>query len=61
MSGSFDDFVEDLQKQIFAETREDYGNVAFQRWIKPLYMGGMANPDGYGRVPGSCGDTMEIY
>jgi len=24
-------------------------------------MGRMENPDGYGRIKGSCGDTMEIY
>ena len=61
MSKDFDDFVEGLQNQIFEETRADYGDVAFQRWLKPLYMGGMDDPDGYGRVAGSCGDTMEIF
>ncbi len=61
MSKDFDDFVEGLQNQIFEETRADYGDVAFQRWLKPLYMGCMDDPDGYGRVTGSCGDTMEIF
>ena len=61
MSKDFDDFVEGLQNQIFEETRADYGDVEFQRWLKPLYVGGMDNPDGYGRVTGTCGDTMQIY
>ena len=61
MSEDFDNFVEDLQNQIFEETRASYGNVAFQRWLKPLYMGGLNSPDGYGRVTGSCGDTMQIF
>ncbi len=43
------------------ETRSAYGDVAFQRWLKPLYMGTMDNPDGYGRVKGTCGDTMQIF
>jgi len=61
MSKDFDVFVEGLQDKIFQETRSAYGDVAFQRWLKPLYMGTMDNPDGYGRVKGTCGDTMQIF
>ena len=61
MGDEFDDFVKDLQDQIFDETRAVYGEVAFQRWLNPLYMGAMEGPDGYGRVTGTCGDTMEIF
>jgi nitrogen fixation NifU-like protein len=61
MSENFDNFVKDLQNKIFEQTRADYGDVAFQRWLKPLYMGSMDNPDGYGRITGSCGDTMQIF
>ncbi len=61
MSKDFDNFVNGLQDQIFEETREAYGDVAFQRWLKPLYMGVMDNPDGYGRITGSCGDTIQIF
>jgi nitrogen fixation NifU-like protein len=61
MSKDLDDFVENLQNQIFEETRAAYGDVAFERWLKPLYMGRIDNPDGYARVTGPCGDTMEIF
>lgn len=61
MSDTLDDFVKDLQNQIYDETRESYGEVAFQRWLRPLYMGAMDPVDGYSRVTGSCGDTMEIF
>ena len=61
MDDEFDDFVKGLQNRIFDETRAAYGEVAFQRWLKPLYMGAMEDPDGYGRVTGTCGDTMEIF
>ena len=61
MSKNLDAFVKDLQDQIFEETRAAYGDVAFQRWLKPLYMGAIDNPDGYGRVTGSCGDTIQIF
>ncbi len=61
MGDDFDDFVHDLQDQIFEETRVTYGDVAFQRWLKPLYNGRIELADGYGRVTGSCGDTVEIF
>jgi nitrogen fixation NifU-like protein len=61
MGDEFDDFVKGLQNQIFDETRAAYGEVAFQRWLKPLYVGAIEDPDGYGRVTGTCGDTMEIF
>lgn len=61
MDDEFDDFVKGLQDQIFDETRAVYGEVAFQRWLKPLYMGAMEDPEGYGRVTGTCGDTIEMF
>jgi nitrogen fixation NifU-like protein len=61
MAEEFDDFARSLQSQIYEETREAYGQVAFERWRKPLYVGVMPNPEGYGRVTGTCGDTMEIF
>ncbi|MBW1703832.1 MAG: iron-sulfur cluster assembly scaffold protein [Deltaproteobacteria bacterium] len=61
MSSELDDFVQDLQNRIYDETREAYGDIAFERWLNPLYNGSIDNPDGYGRVTGSCGDTMQIF
>ena len=61
MSDEFDEFARALQDQIYGETREAYGQVAFERWLKPLYVGVMPNPEGYARVTGTCGDTMEIF
>jgi nitrogen fixation protein NifU and related proteins len=56
-----DDFVEKMQARIFEERREAYGEVAFQRWLNILFMGPIDNTDGYAKVTGSCGDTMEIF
>jgi nitrogen fixation NifU-like protein len=61
MGNDLDDFVQDLQNQIYDETRAAYGDVAFERWMNPLYMGVIDNPDGYGCVTGYCGDTMQIF
>ena len=61
MSDELDKFVDDLQNQILDETRQAYGEVAYERWLHPRYAGAMENPDGHGRVTGSCGDTMQIF
>ena len=61
MDDAFDDFARSLQNQIYEETREAYGEVAFERWLRPLYVGTMRDPDGYGVVTGKCGDRIEIF
>jgi len=61
MTDSLDDFIKGIQYQINEETRKAYGQVVFERWLRPRYLGVMENPDGYGHVAGSCGDRMEIF
>ncbi len=61
MSDPFDAFVDNLQQQIFDETKQAFGEKGFERWRTPLYNGKMEKPDGHARVTGSCGDTMEIF
>jgi len=61
MADELDDFARALQDQIYEETKEAYGQVAFERWLNPLYAGVLPNPEGYGRITGTCGDTMEIF
>ena len=61
MPDSLDDFIKEIQHHIDEELREAYGEVAFERWLKPQYLGVMDDPDGYGHFVGSCGDRMEIF
>jgi nitrogen fixation NifU-like protein len=61
MGHTLDDFVHVIKAQIHEETREAYGERAYQRWLNPLFVGSMNNPDGYARSVGVCGDTMEIF
>jgi nitrogen fixation NifU-like protein len=61
VTDELDYFAMELQNQILDETKTAYGQVAFERWLNPLFMGVMDNPDGHGRLTGSCGDTMEIF
>ena len=52
--------VKKLQHGILLKN-DGYGVPAFERWLKPLYRGALDDPDGYARVTGPCGDTMEIF
>ena len=52
--------VKNLQQEIFLKN-DGYGVAAFDRMLDPLYRGALSNPDGYARVTGPCGDTMEIF
>ncbi len=54
------DQVKNLQKEILLKN-DSYGAAAFDRMLNPCYRGSLGNPDGYARVTGPCGDTMEIY
>lgn len=61
MGDELDDYLNNLQEMINEETRQVYGQAVYERWREPKYMGVMEKPDGYGRLTGSCGDTMEIF
>jgi len=61
MSDKLDDFISQLQEQIYEETRTALGQKGFERWLNPRYGGDMKNPDGHARITGSCGDTMQIF
>ena len=61
MSEELDKFVQQLQDQIYEESRKAYGEKAFERWLNPKQMGSLEDPDGWGHIVGSCGDAMEIF
>ena len=61
MSDKIDDFISQLQEQIYEETRTSLGEKGFERWLNPQYRGVINNPDGYARITGSCDDTMQIF
>ena len=61
MDDKLDDFVNNLQEQIFKETKATYGETVFQRWLNPVYMGNIEDPDAYAHQQGTCGDSIEIF
>ncbi len=54
-------FQKALQEQILEQARKEYSDEVIDRWVNPRNMGKMDNPDGYGKVVGGCGDTIEIF
>lgn len=61
MSDDIDAFVQKFQEEMLKQARETYGDVFFQRWQNPAYMGFMADADATSLLKGSCGDNMEIF
>jgi nitrogen fixation NifU-like protein len=54
-------FARELQAQILKKIRKQYSEVVIDHWQHPRNFRKIEHPDGYGRVTGSCGDTMEMF
>ncbi len=52
--------VQKLQEEIERDVLATYGATVFEHWKHPRNLGLLENPDGYARVKGTCGDTMEM-
>ena len=61
MPDDFDDAMEALQRAIIDEARKVYSEKVIESWLHPKYMGEAEGAQGYGKVTGSCGDTMNIF
>ena len=57
MASEFDE----LQELINAEMRKVYSETAIDHFMNPRNLGNIENADGFAKVTGSCGDTMEMW
>jgi nitrogen fixation NifU-like protein len=57
VSSSWEEF-EELIKQ---EMRKIYSEAAIEHGMNPRNLGKLEGADGFGRVTGPCGDTMDIW
>ncbi|MBE0433435.1 iron-sulfur cluster assembly scaffold protein [candidate division WOR-3 bacterium] len=55
-----DDIGDELQAEIMNEIRKRYSATVIGHWQQPRNWGIMGDADGYGKVTGPCGDTIEI-
>jgi nitrogen fixation NifU-like protein len=61
MAQEFDDSFKELEQSIMAEMKKVYSEKTIDHFLYPRNLGEIPAPNGFGRVTGPCGDTMEIY
>jgi len=61
MAQEFDDSFKELEQSIMKDMKKVYSEKTIDHFLSPRNLGEIPAPDGFGRVTGSCGDTMEIY
>ena len=60
MAQEFDDSFKELEQSIMAEMKKVYSEKTIDHFLNPRNLSEIPAPDGFGRVTGPCGDTMEI-
>jgi nitrogen fixation NifU-like protein len=61
MAERFDDSFRELEQSVMEDMRKAYSEKTIDHFLNPRNLGKIAAPDGFGRITGPCGDTMEIY
>ena len=60
MSSDLQKMVNELQESIMEDARKVYSERVIERWLNPRRLGRIRNPDGFAKIKGPCGDTMQI-
>jgi nitrogen fixation NifU-like protein len=60
MAQEFDDSFKELEQSIMAEMKKVYSEKTIDHFLNPRNLSEIPAPDGFGKVTGPCGDTMEI-
>ena len=53
--------LDDLQAVVMADARKIYSETVIDHAMNPRNLGTMQNFDGFARITGPCGDTMEVW
>ncbi len=53
--------LDDLQALVMADARKIYTETVIDHAMNPRNLGIMQDADGFARVTGPCGDTMEVW
>ena len=53
--------LDDLQALVMADARKIYSEAVIDHAMNPRNLGTMQDADGFARVTGPCGDTMEVW
>jgi nitrogen fixation NifU-like protein len=52
---------DELQELVLSDARKIYSEAVIDHAMNPRNLGEMKEADGFARITGSCGDTMEIW
>jgi nitrogen fixation NifU-like protein len=61
MAVGFDESFKELEQSVMEDMRRVYSEKTMDHFLNPRNLGKIQAADGFGRVTGPCGDTMEIY
>jgi len=61
MAQEFDDPFKELEQSVMEDMKGVYSEKTIDHFLNPRNLGEIPAPDGFGRITGPCGDTMEIY
>jgi len=61
MAQELENPFKELEQTVLDDMRQTYSEKTIDHFLSPRNLGQIAAPDGFGRVVGGCGDTMEIY
>ena len=60
MYNNFQKAADELQALIMEDAKKVYSEKVIERWLNPKNLGKIRNPDGFAKIKGPCGDTMQI-
>jgi len=60
MTERFDDSFRELEQSIMEEMRKRHSEKTIAHFLNPRNLGEISSPDGFARITGPRGDTMEI-
>lgn len=60
MAQKFDDSFKELEQSVMEDMRTIYSEKTIDHFLSPRNLDGIPAPDGFARITGPCGDTMEI-
>jgi len=60
MSQVFDDSFKELEQAVVEDMKKVYSEKTIDHFLNPRNLAEIPAPDGFARVTGPCGDTMEI-
>jgi len=61
MAQESDSTFKALEQSVMEDMRRIYSEETIDHFLNPRNLGEIPTPDGFARVTGPCGDTMEIY